>query len=423
LFSADRARAQGSQIKSRLPPDAKLVKVDDYTVDFVLSKPNSTLIYEFDTWYMFSKTWAEANDAVNPQPANATALRPFALKANGTGPFILVSHEPGIKTVFRPNTEWWGKAEHNLTGVVFTTIASDTERVAALLSGQVDWIDPVPVEAMDRVAKDPNVQLMAAPELRTIMLMMDSFRDELKYATIREANPFKDRRVRQAVYQAIDTGRIRDQVMSGMAQPTPLLISPLLYARPVDFARYPYDPVAARQLLAAAGYPDGFGVSMDCPNDRYVNDAQICTEISQMLKNIGIAVELKIMPKAVFFEKVGPAGGYDTSLYLFGWTPPSLDSWNVLTNLASCRDKTPAGRAVNLRGYCSPAVDRVSEEIRVETDSDRRDRLIAEAFRVIHDDAGIIPLHQQMLGWGVSRTISVRQRADNQFFFNWVRKQ
>ena len=189
----------------------KAVKVDDHTVDFVLASPNPILHAEWDTWYIFSKKWSEANGATQAQSATATSLNPFALKANGTGPFMIVSHEPGVKTVFKPNPNWWGKPEHNLTEVVFQTIKSDATRIAALLSGDIDMMDPVPVQDVDRVKASANVAVLTGPELRTIFLNMDSFRDELLYSNIKGKNPFKDARVRKAFYQAIDMEAIHSQ--------------------------------------------------------------------------------------------------------------------------------------------------------------------------------------------------------------------
>ena len=179
VFSAERARGPGSQIKTRIPADTKVEKVDDYTVDFVLASPNPILHYEWETWFIVSKTWSEANGATQAQPATATSLSPFALKANGTGPFMVASHEPGVKTVFKPNPNWWGKAEHNLTEVVFQTINSDSTRVAALLSGDIDLMDPVPVQDIDAHQGRRQHHGAHGPELRTIFLNMDSMRDEL----------------------------------------------------------------------------------------------------------------------------------------------------------------------------------------------------------------------------------------------------
>jgi peptide/nickel transport system substrate-binding protein len=420
LFSTERLRSPASQIRTRAPLDMKAVKVDDYTVDFVLASPNPILHAEWDTWYMFSKKWSEANGATQAQPASATSLNPFALKANGTGPFIIVSHEPGVKTVFKPNPNWWGKKEHNLDEVVFQTIKSDATRVAALLSGDIDMMDPVPVQDIERVKSSPNATVLIGPELRTIFLNMDSFRDELLYSNVKGKNPFKDARVRKAIYQAIDIEAIHTKVMRGMSVNSALMISPLLYARAGEFKRHPYDVAAAKQLMADAGYASGFEVEMDCPNDRYVNDEAICQAVAQMLSRIDIKVKLNSLPKAKYFEKAGSTKKYDSSFNLLGWTPGSLDSWNVIENVLGCRDADGNGGIFNYGGWCNPRISELNKLILVETDVKKRDDLIAEAFRINHQEAGVIPLHQQSLSWGVSKKVKIVQRADNQILFYWA---
>ena len=236
---AERARGPGSQMRNRIPADAEVVKVDDHTVDFILQTPNPILHYEWENWLIFSKSWAEANSAVRAQPASATSLSPGALKANGTGPFMIVSHEPGVRTVFRRNPLWWGPTKHNLNEVVLQTIPSDATRVAALLSGDLDLMDPVPVQDIDRIKQSPIADVLVKPELRTIILSMDSMRDELLYSDVKGKNPFKDPRVRKAFYQAIDIEMIKNKIMRGMSSPTALIISPLLFSRSLEFHRWP----------------------------------------------------------------------------------------------------------------------------------------------------------------------------------------
>jgi peptide/nickel transport system substrate-binding protein len=423
VFSTERMHSPGSQIPTRAPRDMKAVKVDNYTVDFVLTSPNPILHYEWDTWYMMSKKWAEANGATQAQAASATSLSPFALKANGTGPFIIVSHEPGVKTVFKPNPNWWGKVEHNLDEVIFQTIKSDATRVAALLSGDIDMMDPVPVQDIERVKASPNVTALIGPELRTIFLNMDSFRDELLYANVKGKNPFKDARVRKAFYQAIDIEAIHTKIMRGMSVNSAILISPLLFARAGEFKRWPNDLAAAKKLMAEAGYPSGFEVEMDCPNDRYVNDEGICQAVAQMLARIDVKVKLNAMPKAKYFQKAGPTDKYDSSFNLLGWTPGSLDSWNVIENIIGCRDANGKGGTFNFGGYCNPRISELNKLILVEADTKKRDDMIAEAFRICHEEAGIIPLHQQSLIWGVSKKVQIVQRADNQILFYWAKME
>ena len=172
VFSAARVRAQGSDLKTRLPADAEFVKVDDYTVDVVLKTPNPILHAEWDTWYIMDKEWAEANNATAPTSASATTPSHAALNANGTGPFVVESHQPGVKTVWKPNPSWWGEKQHNLTEAVFTPIGSDATRVAALLSGEVDWIDPVPLQDIQRVNSNPNTQVLTGPGRTTRSLRL-----------------------------------------------------------------------------------------------------------------------------------------------------------------------------------------------------------------------------------------------------------
>jgi peptide/nickel transport system substrate-binding protein len=338
VFSADRVRAKGSNLITRIDSEVKVVKIDDYTVDFILPRPNPLLHALWDTWYIMDKKWCEENNSVAPTPASATTPTYAALHANGTGAFSVESHQPGVKTVFKVNPNWWRKAEHNLKEIVFTPIGSDATRVAALLSGEVDIIEPVPIQDIARVDASSNAQVLKGPEIRTIFLGMDQVRDELLYSNVKGKNPFKDVRVREAFYRAIDIEAIKTRVMRGLSVPSALMIAPQLYALSKDFTRPKYDPDAAKKLLTEAGYPDGFEVTMDCPNDRYVNDAAICQAVVGMLARIGVKINLLAQPKAQYFAKVLKPGGYLTSFYLLGWTPGTLDAHNVMHDIMGCRD-------------------------------------------------------------------------------------
>jgi peptide/nickel transport system substrate-binding protein len=423
VFSAERVRANGSDLRTRIQPDTKVVKVDDQTVDVILSAPNPILHYEWDTWYILSKKWAEANNSVMPQPASGQQAIYAALHANGTGPFVIAEHQAGVRTVFKPNPKWWDKPEHNFDEVVLTPIANDATRVAALLSGDVDWIDPVPLQDVQRVNASGVAEVLSGPELRTIFLGVDQMRPELLHSNVKGKNPFKDVRVRKAFYQAIDIEAIKSRVMRGFANPSALMISPLLFKRSGEFKRWPYDPEAAKKLMAEAGYANGFEVTMDCPNDRYVNDEAICQAVAAMLARIGVKIDLLAQPKAKYFAKVLASGGYDTSFYLLGWTPGSLDWWNVLNNITRCRDEKGNGGQFNFGGYCNAKVDALADQILRETDTTKRDDMIAETMRIIHEEVSHIPLHQQALVWGVSKKLKVVQRADNLVLFYWFHKE
>src|SRR2546423_853964 len=424
VFSADRVRAKGSNLTTRIVADAKVVKVDDYTVDFILTSPNPILHYQWDTWWIMDKKWCEDNNSVAPTPAAATSPSFASLHANGTGAFTVESHQPGVKTVFKPNPNWWQKPEHNLKEIIFTPIGSDATRVAALLSGEVDVIEPVPIQDITRVDSSPNAQVLKGPELRTIFLGMDTLRDELLYSNIKGKNPFKDVRVREAFYKAIDVELIKTRVMRGLSTPSALMIAPQLFALSKDFTRPKFDPDGAKKLLTEAGYPDGFEVTMDCPNDRYVNDAAICQAVVGMLARIGVKIDLLAQPKQQYFAKVLKAGGFNTSFFMLGWTPASLDSQNVLNDVMGCRDDPKSSRgANNLGGYCNKKLDELTDQVLQESDATKRDLLIKQAYEIGAKDFGYIPLHQQALAWGISKKVKLSQRADNQVLLYWANKQ
>ena len=421
IFSAHRVLSAGSDLKGEVPADAQIVKVDDYTVDFLLKTPNPLLINQWATWGIFSKSWSEAHGATEATAMNSTTPPYAALHANGTGPFILVSHEPGVKTVWKKNPDWWDKPIGNVDEVVFTPIANAATRVAALLSGEIDWMDPVPLNDQARVNANPATEVMAGPEARTIFLGMDQTRDELGHSSVKGKNPFKDMRVRKAFYQAIDEDAINKKVMRGQATPTGLMVAPSLYSLSKDFKRLPFDPEASKKLLAEAGYPDGFEVQLDCPNDRYVNDEQICQAVVGMLARVGVKVDLNAEPKSKFFAAISAAGGYDTSFYLLGWTPTTLESFNVFQYIMGCRDTKTNWGGNNAGGYCDPKVDELARKALDEPDLSKRDEIFKQAWQVsLYDDVGYIPLHQQPLAWGVSKSVHVIQPPNNNYIFAWV---
>src|ERR1700758_5345787 len=237
IFSAERVRATGSNFTSNVPADAKFVKVDDNTVDVMLDSPNPILTSQWDGWFIMDKKWCEENNSVAPTPASATTPSYASLHENGTGPFFIESHQPGVKTVFKVNPNWWGKPEHNIKEIIFTPIGSASTRVAALLSGEVDVIEPVPTQDIQRVNAGGNATVMSGPEIRTIFLGMDQTRAELLYSNIKGKNPFKDIRVREAFYKAIDVDLIKTRVMRGLSTPSALMVAPQLFPLSKDFVR------------------------------------------------------------------------------------------------------------------------------------------------------------------------------------------
>ena len=417
IFSADRLRAPGSNHTTRVPKDAKFVKIDDHTVDVILGVPNPILLNQWEYWMIVSKKWAEANGSAAPTPANATTPSFISLNANGTGPFKIESHQPGVKTVFKSNAGWWSKPEHNLDEIIFTPIASDATRVAALLSGEVDLIEPVPIQDIQRVNSASNVQVLAGPELRTIYLGMDQTRDELLESSVKGKNPFKDKRVRQAFYQAIDVDGIKRSVMRGASTPTALMIPPEVNGYAPDLAkRLPFDIEASKKLLAEAGYPNGFEVSLNCPNDRYVNDGPICQAVAANLAKVGVKIKLEVETKGTYFPKILRR---DTSFYMLGWTASTVDSHNVMFPILSTPGEGGRGQ-FNLGAYSNARVDELTDKVASETDMKKRNEMIREAMKIHQDEVGHIPLHQQALNWGAKKNITLVQWPDNGMAWKYV---
>jgi len=417
LFTFQRAAGDGSDMKSYVNDVKEVRKVGDNVIEIETKAPFPILPDVISLLYIMSKKWSETNQATKPVDRRKGIENAASFRANGTGPFRLRERQPNVRTTFVRNGNYWGKIEGNVQNVIFTPIGNDATRVAALLSGEVDVMEPVPVQDIDRINAGANTRVLAGPELRTIFLGMDQKRDELLYSNVKGKNPFKDKRVRQAFYQAIDIDGIQKVVMRGASKPTALLVGPGINGfSDEQNKRLAYDAEAAKKLLAEAGYPNGFEVGMNCPNDRYVNDAKICQAVAANLARINVKVNLTAETKGTYFPKVLRR---DTSFYMLGWTPGTYDAHNALNALMACVDDKGAGQ-FNLGAYCNPKVDELTKKIQSETDKAKRNAMIKEAFNLHSADIGHLPLHKQALAWGLSKKVELVQLADNFMPYKWI---
>jgi len=417
VFSFGRAAGEGSDMKAHVSEIKEVRKVNDLTVEIETREAFPILPDVITQIMILSKKWCEANQATKPVDRRKGIENAASFRANGTGPFRVRERQPNVRTVFTRNGTYWGKIEGNAQEIIYTPIANPATRVAALVSGEVDVMEPVPVQDIARINASPNARVITGPELRTIFLGMDQKRDELQYSNIKGKNPFKDKRVRQAFYQAIDIAGIQRTVMRGASRPTGLLVGPGINGWTAEQdKRLPYDVEAAKKLMTEAGYPNGFEVTMNCPNDRYVNDGQICQSVAANLAKIGVKINLAAETKGTYFPKVLRR---DTSFYMLGWTPTTYDAHNALSSLTACPDEKGTGQ-FNLGAYCNPKLDELTKKIQSETDKAKRSELIKEAFKLHSDDIGHLPLHQQSLAWGVSKKVELVQLADNFMFFKWI---
>ncbi len=416
IFSWKRSLTPGSDMKGYGAKASDIKKIDDYTIEVTTPTPNPILPREWVFLYIMSKTWSEKNKTTEATNVKGDNQGNYAnLNANGTGPFMLVSRQPDVKTVLKRYDGYWNKdIKTNVDEVIFQPITQEATRVAALISGEMDLVQPVPVQDWKRLEDAKGVKPLTAPEARAIFIGMDQDRDELLFSDVKGKNPFKDPKVREAVVLAVDTKAINEKIMRNAAKPLGSLIATAINGYDESFgAPYKPDPERAKKLLAEAGYPKGFSVTMDCPNDRYVNDEKVCQAVAGMLARVGIKINLLAQTKSKYFGKILLQAGNQTSMYMLGWTPSSTDAHNTLLNLAACRDAKTAAGQFNLGGYCNKKVDDLTAKIGVETDQAKRNAMIKEAFGIVRSDFGYLPLHQQPMSWGVKDNIKVIQRADD----------
>jgi peptide/nickel transport system substrate-binding protein len=420
VFSYKRMSDPDAQMKINLASVKEVRKIDDHTVEFITKTPNPILTGRFNSFFMMDKEWSEANGAtkVTVMAGDTEKVSPAGQAAMGTGPFIITDRTAQVKTTLVPNKNWWGKATHNLTKVTMTPVKQDATRVAALLSGELDMAYPIPTQDINRVNSNDGTAVLVGPELRTIFLFMEQGNGKL-FGTDTK-NPFQDIRVRKALYQSINIEAIKKKIMRGLSTPSAIMISPKLFDRAGDFNRYAYDPVAAKKLLADAGYANGLSARFDCPNDRYVNDEQICQAVTSMAAKVGIKLNLTAKPKAQYFKQVLDPKSRDYHVGLIGWTPGTFDSHSIVTNLIATYSAEKKTGRYNLSNHSDARIDALNPMIESESDKAKRDAMIAETFQLVHDNVYYIPLHQQALAWGKRDNVSLKQRGDNVFRFRYV---
>lgn len=416
-FSIKRAMAPESDMKVFAASIVDVRVLPGHSVEVVTDAPNSSLLQSLPELRILSRVWAEKHGATRPADMRQKQENFATRNANGTGPYRLSVREPDVRTVLTQNPGWWDKPKSNITEATLVRIASDATRVAALLSGELDFAYPVPLQDLQRVGSTPGYKVRQGPEIRVMFLSLDQASPELKYGAPKGQNPFKDRRVRQAMYQAIDMEALRSRVMRNSVLPTGILIAGGVNS--VDPAMvpraFPFDIAAAKKLLAEAGYANGFEVTLDCTNDRYVNDDQVCVAIAAMLAKVDVRVKVNLLPAAQFFQKVG-AG--DSSFNFFGYTPSNLDAYNSMAVLMHTRDGKSG--QWNVGRYSNPEVDRLIAEVLREMQPETRTRLVTQALTIHRNDIGHIPLYQQGLAWGMRQTVDAALQIDNRVNLNYI---
>ena len=417
LFSVQRASQSSSQIRVYAAALGKPSKIDDYTVEFKLPEPNPIMLEHATLVQIMSRAWCVKNKVERPLDFSAKEESYASLHANGTGPYILKSREPDVKTVLVRNPNWWGKPEGNVTEVTYLSIKSDPTRVSALISGNVDLILDPPPQDVPRLRKQAGVKVVEGPENRIVFFGFDQEREQLLYSDVKGKNPFKDRRIREAIYRAIDIESLRRVTMRGQALPTGSITPSPLASNPEAEKRLPYDPAGAKRLLADAGYPNGFGFTLDCPNNRYINDEQMCVAVAGMLAKIGLRVRVNAQPRAIYFARLPKR---DTSAYLLGWGGAVTDAQTILTPVLHSPDSKGSGD-YNYGNYRNAKLDALIDAARTESDAAKRKKIIAEAIAEHNAQIHHVPLHRQVIPWAMRQNVQVVHRADNWVETQWVR--
>jgi peptide/nickel transport system substrate-binding protein len=418
VFSWKRANTPGGLVIGNIRPVKDVRRIDSHTIEIETVQPFPILLSALTGFYMMDKEWSEANDAAVSSNLQEKKENFANRNANGTGPFVLRSRDVDVKAVLVANPAWWDKPQHNLTEVVFTPIRSDATRTSALLSGAIDATVAIPLQDIQRVTADPRLQVVQGPELRTIYFGFDQARPELLYSDVKGRNPLKDKRVRQAIYQAIDIEAIKRAVMRGNSWPAGIIMSPYLNGAPSDLQqRLPFDPEASKKLLAEAGYPNGFSVGLSCPNDRYVYDEGICLAAIGMLARVGVKIEPQIEPLAKWSQRLN---AQDVSMFMVGHAGlPAIDAYATLSEVVAT--KGPGRGGLNAGGYSNPKIDALIDQIEREADEPKRRALIREAMQLEKADVAHVPLHQQPIVWASKKGIDMAQSPDNRLRLWYVK--
>jgi len=347
--------------------------------------------------------WSKQHNVEMPQNFSGSEETYAVRNTNGTGPFIVTKRDPDIETRLKINDGWWGwgvsDPKTNVTEIIYTPIANPATRVAALLSGELDFVLDPPLQDLGRIKATPGLKVVDINQIRTIFYGLDVGSAELRHSNVKGKNPFQDARVREAMYRVIDVDTIKKKTMRGQSYPAGIITSPGVhgFTKALD-SRLDHDLAKAKTLMAEAGYPNGFEVQLACPNDRYNNDEAICQASVGMLAQIGVKVNLLARPKSVHFKALKNG---ELDFYMLGWGVPTLDSHYVFSYLAA------SDGSWNKTGLSDARIDELTKAMAIETDSAKRDAMIQEAWDILKTSNAYLPLHHQVIAWGMSDKLTL----------------
>ncbi|WP_249200744.1 ABC transporter substrate-binding protein [Thetidibacter halocola] len=407
VASITRVTSETSDFKGLHTAVAGAEAIDDYTVHIKMSGPSPLYVQNLTNFFVMDKGWIEANGVETPQDFKAGEEKFTVRNTNGTGPYTLVSRDPEVRTVLAANPGHWDAAPA-VTEIVYTPIKEAATRVAALLSGEVDFVQDVPVQDIERLSNTAGISVTTGAENRTIFFAYDMTSDSLK--SVPGDNPFKNPQVREAMALALDRDAIRQVVMRGQSVPGGQNVPPFVNGHDPALDAYSapdYD--AAKALMTEAGYADGFSVDLHCPNDRYINDEAICQAYVGMLGRIGIKANLVSQSRTIHFPAIQNG---EVDFYLLGWGVPTFDSQYVFDFLVH----SPADGRGGWNGsrYNNPEIDAKIESLATETDLAKRDATIAEIWQTLQQDRVFLMVHNQLLAYAAKDNVEIAVHPENQ---------
>ena len=418
VFSIERALAPPSQRSFQLKGVKSAAKVDALTFDILLEAPDAVLPEKLQGLGMMNKAWCIKHKVELAQDFNGKQETYAVRNAMGSGPYMLERYEPDVKTVLRKNPRWWGwsdKRSGNVDEITWLTIRSDATRLAALISGEVDLVLDPPTPDIARLKSESSLNVVQTADIGEQYLAFDQWHDELEGSDVKGRNPFKDLRVRKAVYHAINTELIVQKVLRGAGVATGAFLSTRVEGSPAELdRRLPFDPAKAKALLAEAGYPNGFSVTLDCVNVAWRE--AVCQAMTAMLTQVGIRTTLRSLPTNQFFPKLSQG---TASFAEFGWTA-STDAWASLNALFRTYDKAGFG-TFNAGRYSNPKLDALIDSLRIEPDLTRRRAMVTTVLRLVAEELPMVPLYRRTITYAMSKKMQLVQWPSDAPELRWLR--
>ena len=381
---------------------ASTTVVDAHTLRVKTKYPYGALPEDLNSILIVSKKHAQSAGPEDFDAGRATV---------GTGPYKFVRYQRGDRLELARNDQWWGKAPA-WDKVTLRVIPADPSRTASLLSGELDAIEHVPSADINNLNKNNALRVLQITSWRTILLHLDQYRAQPPGVTDLNgkplaANPFMDQRVRRAISKAINRSAIAERVMEGLAVPAANIVSPGVFGYNSALKAEPYDPEGAKRLLAEAGYPNGFRVTLAGPNNRYINDEQVLQTVAQLLTRVGIQTRVEAAPMSAFLGRVRKE---ETSFALLGWGSFAADL--SLRSLVATPNADKGYGAWNWGRYANPKVDALMEQALGTVDRTKREALAREAGTLAMQDLAFIPLHHQVVSWAMRANLAYTPRTD-----------